>query len=306
VSVLTCLCNPIGDIAVDPTSGTLIATHPRDCTVSICDAEDPATAASIRLSGDPVAVAVAVGRAFVATTSASYDAVSVLDINSKTVSSVHPLAFRVTGIAVSLDGGRVFAARTGRAGSDVAVADVATAEITSIPIAARGASSIDVLRRGPNGQLYASVCGYCDGELVVVDTARQRIVATMRVGAPVRDITLSPDGACAYLLAHHPHGAAAVIRIDLAHRVIAAVIEVSESATQLVMSPDGTEIYVAECDGIAVIYAMSDRVFERITLDARPSCVATSSATGRLYVADHAGGVTALRAATPVLQAAAS
>jgi DNA-binding beta-propeller fold protein YncE len=138
VSVPAYPCNPIGDIAVDPTSGTLIATHPRDCTVSILDADDPDAAAAIRLDGDPVAVAVAVGRAFVVTTSASYDAVAVLDMNSKIVVSVHPLAFTVTGIAVSADGARVFAARTGRLGSDVAVVDVATAEITSIPVAAPG------------------------------------------------------------------------------------------------------------------------------------------------------------------------
>jgi DNA-binding beta-propeller fold protein YncE len=152
VSVLAYPCNPIGDIAVDPTSGTLIATHPRDCTVSIFDADDPNAAAAIRLNGDPVAVTAAVGRAFVAITSASYDAVAVLDMNSKIVVSVHPLAFTVTGIAVSADGARVFAARTGRLGSDVA-----TAEITSIPVAPPGGSSIDVVRIGTNGQVCASV-----------------------------------------------------------------------------------------------------------------------------------------------------
>jgi hypothetical protein len=41
------------------------------------------------LDGDPVAVAVAVGRAFVLTTSASHNAVAVLDMNSKFVVSVH-------------------------------------------------------------------------------------------------------------------------------------------------------------------------------------------------------------------------
>jgi DNA-binding beta-propeller fold protein YncE len=87
--VLAHPCNPIGDIAVDPTSGTLIATHPRHCTVSILDSDDPDAAAAIRLDGDPVAVAVAVGRAFVVTTSTSYDAVAVLDMNSKIVVSVH-------------------------------------------------------------------------------------------------------------------------------------------------------------------------------------------------------------------------
>jgi DNA-binding beta-propeller fold protein YncE len=305
VSVPAHPCNPIGDIAVDPSSGTLIATHPRNCTVSILDADDPDAAAAIPLDGDPVAVAVAVGRAFVVTRSASYDAVAVLDMNSKIVVSVHPLAFTITGIAVSADGARVFAARTGRLGNDVAVVDVATAEITSIPVAAPGASSIDVIRTGTNGQLYASVCSYRDGELAVVDTARQRVVATVPVGAPIRDITLSPDGAVAYVLAHHPHGAAAVIRIDLVRRAIGAVVEVSESATQVVMSPDGAEIYVVDRDGVAVLCALSERVFESITVDARPSCVAVSSGVGRLYVADHVGDVTVLPVATPVLQAVA-
>lgn len=95
------------------------------------------------------------------------------------------------------------------------------------------------------------------------------------IGAPVRDITLSPDGAWAYVLAHHPHGAAAEICINLAGKAISAVVEVSESATQIVMSPDGTEIYVVERDGIAIM-------------------------------ADHVGDVTAVPTSTPMLQAAAS
>jgi DNA-binding beta-propeller fold protein YncE len=305
VSALTYLCNPIGDIAVDPASGRLVTTHPRDCTVSILDGDDPASAAAIPLNGDPLAVAVTGGRAFVATTSASYDAVSVLDMDTKTISSVHPLAFTVTGIAVSPDGARLFAARTGRLGSDVAVVDLATAEITSIPVAARGASSIDVIRIGMTGHLYASLSSYGDGELVVIDSARRRVVTTLGVGAPIRDITLSPDGAVGYVLAHHPHGAAAVICIDLLRSEIGAVVDVSESATQVVMSPDGDEIYVVCRDGISVICASDQRVFKRIAISARPSCVATSSVTGQLYVADHAGNVTTLPAVTAVLQAAA-
>jgi hypothetical protein len=87
--MLTCFGNPIGDIAVDPTSGRLVTTDPRDCTVSILDAEDPAVGAAIPLNGDPLAVVVTGGRAYVATTSASYDAVSVLDLETETISSVH-------------------------------------------------------------------------------------------------------------------------------------------------------------------------------------------------------------------------
>ena len=159
-----------------------------------------------------------------------------------------------------------------------------------------------MIRTGTNGQLYAGVCSYRDGELAVVDTARQRVVVTVPVGAPIRDITLNPDGAVAYVLAHHPQGAAAVIRIDL---VRTEIVEVGESATQVVMSPDGAEIYVVDRDGVAVLCALNERVFESITVDARPSCVAVSSGVGRLYVADHAGDVTVLPVATPVPQAVA-
>ncbi len=299
------ICNPIGDVAVDPTSGRLVTTHPRDCTVSILDADDPANAAAIRVNGDPLALAVTGGRAFVATTSASYDAVSVLDLDTKTVLSVHPLAFTVTGIAVSPDGARLFAARTGRLGSDVAVLDLATGEVTSIPVAARGASSIDVIRTDSTGQLYASLSSCGDGELVVIDSARRHVVATVRVGAPVRDFALSPDGAVAYVLAHHPHGAAAVICIDLLRNEIGAAVDVSESATQVVMSPDGDEIYVVCRDGVSAICASELKVFKQFTIGARPSCVAASSATHQLYVADHAGNVTTLPAVSPMPQAAA-
>jgi DNA-binding beta-propeller fold protein YncE len=51
------------------------------------------------------------------------------------------------------------------------------------------------------------------------------------------------------------------------------------------MSPGGTEVYVVDRDGIAVICASTGMVFERITVDARPSCIALNSALSRLYVA---------------------
>jgi DNA-binding beta-propeller fold protein YncE len=73
-----------------------------------------------------VAVAVAAGRAFVATTSASYDAVYVLDLETEALVSAHPLEFTITSVAVSADGARVFAARTRRLGNDVAVVDIAS------------------------------------------------------------------------------------------------------------------------------------------------------------------------------------
>jgi DNA-binding beta-propeller fold protein YncE len=300
---ITLTYNLIGDIAVDPAGGTLVVIHPCDSAVSILDPNDPAGAGLVTLDGDPVAVAVAAGRAFIATTSSSHDAAYVLDLDTGTVVSAHPLEFAITSLAVSPDGARVFVGRTGRLGSDVATVDLATEAVTSIAITTREAAIVEVIRADAGGLLYAGVSSFGDGELVVIDGAAQRVVATMRVGAPVRDITLSPDGMEAYVLAHHPRGAAAVICIDLVRMVIGAVVEVGESATHVAMSSDGAEVFAMDREGAAVICTATGAVFDRIRVSARPSCMAVSPATGWLYVADYAGVLTGLPTAPPVLQA---
>jgi DNA-binding beta-propeller fold protein YncE len=296
-------CNLIGDIAVNPVDNTLVATHPCDNAVSILDPNDPAGTRVITLDGDPVAVAAVAGRAFIATTSASHDAAYVLDLDTGTMVSAHPLEFTITSMAVSPDGARVFTGRTGRLGNDIAIVDLATEAVTSIAITAREAAIVEVIRADAGGLLYAGVSGFRDGEVVVVDVAAQRVVATMRVGAPVRDITLSADDVVAYVLTHHPRGAAAVLRIDLVRRVIGAVVEVGESATHVAMSPDGAEVFVMDRDGVAVICTSTGAVFDRIAVGERPSCMAVSPATGWLYVADYAGVLTGLPTVPPVLQA---
>ncbi len=296
---ITLTCGPIGDIAVDPAGSTVVLTHPRDRAVSVLDVDHPAAASFITLDGDPTAVAVAAGRIFVATTSASYDSIYVLDVHTQDLVSVHPLEFTITSMAVTPDGARVFAARTGRLGNDVAVVDVATEAVTPLAIAAGDSAIIDAVRPGAGGLLYAGISSPYNGELVVIDATQGRVVATVQVGAPVRDVALSPDAAAVYVLAHHPRGGAAVIRIDAASNAIDAVIEVRPSATQVAVSPNGAAVYVVEPYDVAVICAVTGKVFARITVGAWLSSVAASSATGRLYVADYAGVLTGLPAVAP-------
>lgn len=138
---ITRTCNLIGDIAVDPVGDTLVVTHPCDNAVSILDTNDPAATSVITLDGGPVAVAAVAGRAFIATTSASHDAASVLDLDTWTVLSAHPLEFTITGMAVSRDGARVFTGRTGRLRNDIGIVDLATEAVTSIALTAREAAT---------------------------------------------------------------------------------------------------------------------------------------------------------------------
>ena len=62
------------------------------------------------------------------------------------------------------------------------IVDLATEADTSIAITAREAAIVEVLRADAGGLLYAGVSGFRDGEVVVVDVAARRVVATMRIG----------------------------------------------------------------------------------------------------------------------------
>jgi DNA-binding beta-propeller fold protein YncE len=290
--------NPIGDIAANRAGSTLVLTHPRERALSIIDTDDPSGPSLIKLDSDPVAVAVAGGRAFVATTSASYDAVYVLDVETRILVRAHPLELTITSLAASADGARVFAAKTGRLGNDVAVVDIATETVRSVPVPTGEAAIVDVIRAGDSGMLYLGISGPCDGGLAVVDAPEGRRVATLPVGAPIRDLALSPADAVVYLLAHHPRGAAAVMRIDTAHNAIDTVVTAGDFATQVAVSPDGGTVYAVEPGGITVISAAAHEVVDHIAVGGWPSCVA-GSAPDRLYVANYAGALTALPAVTP-------
>ncbi|MDT5018450.1 MAG: hypothetical protein QOD39_4610, partial [Mycobacterium sp.] len=122
---------PIGDIAA-ATDGSIVVTNYGDDTVSFLDAHTLAVDAVIAVPGEPVAVALADNRAYVSTSSLNHDQVSVIDTTTKTIISTYPLAFSVTALAVSPDGKRVYAGRTGDDYVDVAVIDITAERVGTI------------------------------------------------------------------------------------------------------------------------------------------------------------------------------
>ncbi|MDT5135574.1 MAG: hypothetical protein QOE41_4885, partial [Mycobacterium sp.] len=67
---------PIADVVVDPGSSTLAVTNYRDNTVALIDGDDLTAGPATNIGGEPVGAAVADGRLYVATTSASYDSIA--------------------------------------------------------------------------------------------------------------------------------------------------------------------------------------------------------------------------------------
>ena len=125
---------PIGDIAATD-DGTLVVTNHSDDTVSLLNPDTLAVVGAVAVPGEPFAVVVADGRAYISTSSASSDAVSVIDTTSQTVVATYSLAFTVTALAASPDGKRVYAARTSDGHADVAVIDTTAERVGTIDIA---------------------------------------------------------------------------------------------------------------------------------------------------------------------------
>ncbi|MDT5080776.1 MAG: hypothetical protein QOJ80_5413, partial [Mycobacterium sp.] len=146
---------PISDIAVD--ADTLVVANFGDDSIAVLDADTLAVHGDV-FAGQPTTVAVSGDRAFVAVSSASYDAIAVIDTVGGDVLKEYPLSFNLTAVATSPDGKRIYAGRAGEDGVDVAVIDVTAERVGTIYIAKGADATIDALRLDASGRrLYVAV-----------------------------------------------------------------------------------------------------------------------------------------------------
>jgi YVTN family beta-propeller protein len=287
---------PIGDVAAN--AAAVLVTNYGDDSVSFVSHDTLSVADTIGVPGEPVAVVVSGDRAYVSTSSASYDAVSVIDTATRTVLSTYPLAFGVTALAISPDGKRVYAGRNGDNHVDVAVIDTTAERVGTIDIATSAGSGVDAIAVDPTGKrLYVATTDERGSQLVVVDAETTRVDREVWVGPPIRDVAFA-DGTAYVLTSDRAHGGAVSV-IDMSANRITDTIELGIGApTQMTLSPDKTRAYVVDYDHVAVVCTLTHDVVSIVPVDARPSCVTVDSDGGRLYVADYAGGIGAFSIAS--------
>jgi len=293
---------PIADIAVDGDGTAVVVTNYAAGSVTVLNPTTLAVEGHVAVTGEPFAAAATEDRAYVAGASASYDAVSVIDTNTKAVIAEYPLAFTVPALTVSPDGKRVFAARVGRGAVDVAVIDTTAERVGTIDIATGPGIGVDAVRVDSTGRrLYVATTDAHGGRLVVVDTETARLVRTVAIGSPIRDFVLGSDKT-GYLLT-----TGAVQVVDLTAGKVTSGVEIGGAPTQMVLGADGTRAYVVDGDQVAVLCTLTSQVVDRLDVGAQPSGVAVSRDGSRVYISDYAGGVTmfAVAITTPMLYAPA-
>jgi DNA-binding beta-propeller fold protein YncE len=292
----------ISDVATDTAGGSVLVTaNYGDNSVSLFDADAGMAHTTVDVGGEPVGAVVADNRVYVATTASDFDSVVVVDADTASAIAICPVQSGISGIAVSPDRKRVYVSRTGHDVADVVVMDTTTEEVSKIGLATGPGVIAEALRVSPDGQrLYAAICDGRGDRLIAIDTEAKTVHAALRIGSPIRDIAVSPDGALAYVLAANPRRGGVVITVDTATNTIAETLEIGGWPTHMALSPEGTRAFIANRDHVTVVCTVNNEIIDSIIVGAQPSAVATSPDGARLYVADYDGNLTALSVAPGV------
>ena len=300
----------ISGIAVSPDGTLLTVTHYGDDSFSFIDTVSSAVAQTVVDIAEPFAIAVSdtpQRRAYVSTVSTAYDSVLAFDMDANRIVAAHPVAHSVTDLAVSPDGRHVYASRTAVNGADVAILDTTTGKEDAIGIAATAGTTAECVRVSLDGRrLYVAANGPSAAELVVIDTQSKRVLKTVEIGSPIRDIALSPDGATAYVGSCSPDFGAVLDVLETRTGAIANTYKIGEIAgylTQLALSRDGRRAYLVGDSGVTVWSTATHDVIGSIVTGAQPSCATESPDGNRLYIADYSGAITVLTVASTTASA---
>ncbi len=288
---------PISDLVVSPDGGLLLVTNYGRDSVSAIDTDTRRVAGTAEGIPEPFAIAAGGARAFVATVSRAYDAIAVIDARAGAVVATHPLTQRVSDLAASPDGTRVYVGRNGVGGGDLAVVDAATGRTGTVGLPVAPRATTERVRISPDGsRLYVAVNDAAGGQVFVLRAdGVPRVVGTVRIGFPIRDVALSPDGATAYVASDGPESCAVVDVVDTRSQTITRTRRVGDLGgilTGLTVSGDGDRLYVVSDTAITVLCTLTHDIVGIVAVTDHPSRVIESPDAKWLYVADHAGSVT--------------
>ncbi|WP_426508757.1 PKD domain-containing protein [Dactylosporangium sp. McL0621] len=175
------------------------------------------------------------GRAYVA----NGTSISVVDPARSRIVGSAGAGGPVRGLAVTPDGGRIYAATTV---GEVTVIDLAN--LSGYTTVAVGGNASDVAVTPDGKRVYVAVEGADDGtagRVAVIDVASGAVTTTVTVGRKPTAIAIAPDGRRAYVT---NLAAGTVSVIDTATNTVAATITAGAEPVDVAVTPDGRRAYV--------------------------------------------------------------
>ena len=185
--------------------------------------------------------------------------IAVVDVAARKVVGSIPLPAEPTGLALSADGGKLYATCAAPKGA-VCVIDAASRKVVAALPADYGATGVAATPDGK--QLY--VCNRFHNDVSVIDLANGREVARVKATREPVGVAITPDGKTAFVINLLPLApsdsydvAANVTAIDTATKQPAAIRlpNGSSSVRGICTSPDGRYVYVVH---ILAHYQMPD------------------------------------------------
>ncbi len=294
---------PVTDMAVSPDGRYLVTAHNGADVVCLIDTATLSLSATIDGISAPGAVVVA-GRAYVSAASDDEDAVVAVDTRTGVPLAAKKFDMTTGGLAVSPAGDVLYVARTGEDDVDIAAIDIESGDITAIAIPAAPGASVVALRISADGtRLFAALVAPAGAALAIVDARTRRVERTVAITGSIGDIAVAAHGRTVFATGWDAEFGGAIHVIDVAGGRLTDTIGVGGMPTQLVLSRRGECAYVVDRDEIAVLCTATSEIVDSIVLGPELSCLAADPVRDRLYVADYAGGITALRIETTAKRA---
>jgi YVTN family beta-propeller protein len=133
---------------------------------------------------------------------------------------------------------------------------------------------------------FAYIANYYSGNVSVINTTSNTVVATVAVGVAPQGVSASSDGSRVYVT---NNGSNTVSVINTATNTVVATVAVGAGPTGVSVSPDGTKVYVANhnvVNNVSVINTTTNTVVATVAVGGAPTGVSVSPDGSRVYVAN--------------------
>ena len=308
VSVISTLTNTIettvpsvtfrpGGIAITPDGAHAYVTDTSSFNVAVIAISTNTVVGGLSAQGEPFTVAISPDGKRAYTANLGAGSVSVIDTGTNAVLSNVPVGSFPRGVAVTADGSFVYVTNQGSDSLSVidTVSDTVVATLTmtagSQPYGIAIAPAPPLPAPPPHPPApRAYVTNPNSGNVLVVDTGINTVVATLKTAGTSFGVAVSPKGDRAYVT----NGSNNVSVIDTGSNAILGNVTVGAFPAGVAVSPDGSHVYVANHTNasfspstVSVIDAATNTVAATVGVGVLPWGVAITPDGSRAYVTNE-------------------